>query len=139
MNGIRYGLQIHKGANADIREILQRDGRVGGQIVAFLQELEVDQALLDSLNLDGYEDDRITVRMVVRLQHDRWNAWRLTLRDLEPPEGKLPYRILYAFDHVRLVYHVLAVAHRSTAYDDEILDRVCAACESLGIPRLPRA
>lgn len=141
MSGIRYRLQIHRDANNDIREILKCDRRVGGQIVAFLQELEGDQLLLDNLNIDDYEDDRITVRMLVQLQREpnRWNAWRFTLRDVEPPENKLPYRVLYAFDHTRLVYHILAVVHRSTAYDDKTLDRVCAACQSLGIARLPRA
>jgi hypothetical protein len=139
MSGIRYGLQIYRDAQADVLAILRDDPRAGGQIVAFLEELGCDQALLDSLNIEGYEDDRITVKSLVRLQKQRWNAWRLTLRDLEPPESNLPYRILYAFDGRRSIYHILAVMHRDRDYDDNTIDRACAACEALGIDPLPRA
>lgn len=139
MSGIRCNLQIYKDAQRDVLEILRGDQHAGGQIAAFLQELRDDQDLLDSLNIEGYEDDRISVRMLVKLQRQRWNAWRLTLRDIYPPQAKLPYRILYAFDGRRRIYHILAVMHRDKDYDDDTLDRVCSACKSLGIDPLPRS
>jgi len=138
MAGIRYGLQIHKDADADIRALMGSDKRAALQIVAFLQELSGDQELLDALTIEGFEDERITIKMVVQLQSVLWNAYRLTVQDLEPPEDKLPYRILYAFDSRRRIYHVLAIRPRSIAYDDATLDRACAACGSLGIDPLPR-
>ena len=137
MSGIKYGLQIHKDAQGHVAALFQTDPVAAGQIVAFLQELSGDQELLDSLNIEDYEDDKITVKMVVQLQQKRWNAWLLTLRDANPPEDKLPYRILYAFDGKTRVYHVLAVRPRKVAYNDDTLDRACAACRSLGIDPLP--
>jgi hypothetical protein len=138
MTGIRYGLQVYKDAQADIKMLLESDPKSGGKIVTFLQELGGDQPLLDSLNIEDYEDDKITVRALARLQEQRWNGWRLTIRDINPPEDKLPYRILYTFDGKARVYHVLAVRHRSVVYDDATIDRACNACRSLGLDPLPR-
>lgn len=135
--GYGYGLQIHRDAQADLRALLGSDESAAGQIVAFLEELRGDQTLLDSLSIRGYEDERITVKWVDKLQHKRWNVWRLTVCDLRPPEKKLPYRILYAFDGPSRVYHILAVKHRSFDYDDATLDRACAVCQDLGIAPLP--
>ncbi len=139
MTGIGYGLQIHKDAKADIEALFKSAPKIAGQIVAFLEELGGDQELLNSLNIEDYEDERITVRMLAKLQQKRWNAWRLTLRNAEPPEDKLPYRILYAFDWKTHVYHILAVRPRSIAYDDDTLDRAAAACRSLGLTPLAGA
>lgn len=141
MEGIRYGygLQIHRDAQADLRGLLGSDKAAAGQIIAFLEELRGDQTLLDSLSVPGYDDERISVQMVVKAQRKLWNVWRFTLRDLRPPEKNLPYRMLYAFDGPRRVYHVLAVKHRSFDYDDATINRACTVCQELGIDPLPRA
>ena len=138
MAGIRYGLQIHKDAKSDIDLLLESDPSAAAQIVAFLQELSGDNYLLDALTIQEYDDNRISVKKVEKLQRERWNVWRLTLCDLHPPEDRLPYRILYAFDGRARVYHVLAIRHRSIVYDDNTLDRACNACQRLGISPLPR-
>ncbi len=71
MVGISYGLQIYEDAKADIRQLLKDDPKAAAQIVAFLEELAGDQTLLDSLNIEDYEYDRITVKSLVQLQQKR--------------------------------------------------------------------
>jgi mRNA-degrading endonuclease RelE of RelBE toxin-antitoxin system len=138
MAGITYGIQLHLDARRDLADLFKSDPKAAGQILAFLEEVQGDEDLLEAFSDHEFEDDRITVKMVVQMQRERWNGWRVTLRDVEPPERILPYRILYAFDAKRRVYHVLGIKPRGIAYDDATLDRACEICKSLGIDPLPR-
>jgi|SRR5579862_2156872 len=137
MAGIRYGFEIHKDAEADIRELMASNKEAALQIVAVLEEIGGDQALLDALNIEGHEDERFGVKMVGELQRQRWNAYRLTIKDLEFG-SVLPFRVLYAFDGKRRIYYVLAVRPRGVVYNAATLSRACTACRSLRIEPLPR-
>ena len=137
MAGIRYGLEVYRDATADLASLMASDRKAALRIAVVLQEIGDDQNLLDLLNVEGHEDERFGVKAVVELQRSRWNAYRLTIKDLELGTI-LPYRVLYAFDGKCRIYHVLAVKPRGIAYNAATIDRAIAACRSLGIEPLPR-
>jgi hypothetical protein len=135
-----YALAIDKDAKADLAALLVRDRAAALEILAVLQEIEADQGILSSLSDDGYADGRIDVCMVRNLQRATWNIWRLKVFCIDPPPSTLPYRIIYAFDAPRGVYYVLAIMHRDQDYerDHQLIGRIQAAYERLGIYKLPR-
>lgn len=138
MAGITYGLQLHRDAVADLEEVGKVDAGARSQIQVLLQEISGDEDLLDSLNIDGFDDGRFSVSPVWELQKSGVNGWQLKLQDLRFSDRVLPYRVLIAFDGPRRIYHVVAVHHRSTVYDEAIFERIARAYDGLGIARLPR-
>lgn len=138
-----FAIAIRPSARADLFAILEKDRAAGVRIADWLEDVEETQSqrLLDSLTINGYEDDTIDVRAVESLQRRGLNIWRVKLAS---DEGWLPYRILYAFDHRTMVYHVLRIVPRKgrSGYQHELSDPITQGCiddiGKLGIPLLPR-
>jgi hypothetical protein len=138
--GITLGIQIHAAAQQQLRDLMGSDPKAAGEIVAVLDEIQGNQGLLECLLETDFEDERFSITPVVQLQRLQWNCWRLTLfKVTDDTREKIPFRILYAFDSLSRIYHVLAIEPRATAYDTGTIARVAAQCESLGIRRLPRS
>ena len=118
------------------------DRRAAGIIAAYLGEIADDLYLLDSLSIHEFEegDGKFTVSQVFYLQDRGWNVWRLKLFALEPRHRVLEYRVLYAFDARKKVYHVLAIMHRDQDYenDPKLIARIKNDYDRLGIYHPPR-
>lgn len=121
-----FTLRIHENAGSDLEALF--DGAEGdkgikaaGRIVALLEEIENNPALLDSLTDHGYGANRDESYHVSKWQK-HWrqgrDLWRLKAWDLET-KG-IQYRVPYAYLPGRQEYHVLGVICRQKLdYDDD--------------------
>lgn len=131
---VPFAIATRQSAKEDIRDILARDRSAGMAIVHWLERAKEDQEIMDQLWSHGHEDEEISVSKFQALQGQGLNAWRIKLRKAK---DWLPYRILYAYDHINLVFYVLRVVPRPP-FDYDRNDSVTNGCindiKKLGIP-----
>lgn len=129
-----FRLFIHQDARDDLEQLWNEERDAAVRILAFLQECEGNQDLLDRLTQHDFGTYGIHDFHVSRWQ-ERWrkgdNLWRLKVWDLE--DKGLRYRVIYAFIPQTRQYHVLAIAPRSFDYDKghPLYRRILAAYEEL--------
>lgn len=131
-------IAIHLDAADDLQSIKAQGALADfGAILAFLQQAQVDVALLETLSESWFgEDDsaNYTVQKLVSFHRQGKRLWRvkvLTLKGLAAG-----YRVLYAFDPRVQTHFVLGIPPRDIAYDETHprIRRLIALYDSLGIP-----
>lgn len=129
-----FTLVKHDDAIADLEALWQRDIDAAAYIEAFLEQLENDQYLLDSLTVQKFFDDTMDVQHFAEHWGQGRNLWRLKFIEFDNPA--LSYRIIYAFEPSISRYHILGVVNRDFGYrnDDDRTRRIIAAYTGLDIP-----
>ncbi len=115
---MQYSIIVHEHARRDLDELWQRDEDAAALIEVLLEDLDGDQALLDSLTIHKYErkqDPRFEVSKWFEQWNQRRDLWRL--RPFYEPGDGPPYRVIYAYVPARRQYAVLAIAPREFDYD----------------------
>ncbi len=131
-------LFIHVDAARDLRELMQLQPDAAAKVLALLEEAQCNPQVLDSLLDHDFGKGRSKhyhVSKWLSLWRSGYNVWRLKV--WTTPSGSLDYRIVYAYDRVTQVHHVLAVVHRDFDYrrDHEITQRILRAYDKLGLAR----
>ncbi|GHD61750.1 hypothetical protein GCM10017083_49530 [Thalassobaculum fulvum] len=133
-------LVVDEGAQADLIEIRRSDQRAAAAILTALQEASSGPDGLESLTIDGFENDWYEVSYVRFFGKEGLNVWRLKEGFLE--EGWRAYRVVYGVDYARESIIILAVVSRDWNYDKSETDpqsaRIRAAYERHGISNIPR-
>lgn len=134
-----YGLEISKDAAGDLERLQREDEEAYYDVVAFLQEVQASQQMLDALTDDGYSDGAVSdVCPILRLQRQRLNFWRCKLYGLDPADSGIAYRIIYAFDRIKKIIVILAIAKRKEIgnydHNSPIIQRCIGTYRQLGIP-----
>lgn len=134
-----FSVVINPLANEDLTALRlsreQDDRTAAALILVFLEQLQEDQYLLDSLTIHEFADDNIDVEHFASLWRLGYNLWRLKLAKLK--EFNLQYRIIYAFEPLINRYHILGIVHRNFKYDknDPRTRKIIAAYDELSIKR----
>lgn len=137
LHGIVYSIVIAVAAKEDLAAIAQDDPETEAEIVAVLQELKGNQALLDALTVKDFglaHDAPFHVDAWTAQQRQGRNLWRLKIWDLE--DIGIRYRVVYALDPQISRYYILAVLHRDFDYDEDHprVKKLLATYDRLGIP-----
>lgn len=131
----RLTLALHDDAVADLRSVRQTDPRAAARILAILEQVKADPALLEALTDHGFGKDGsrpFDVQKWVEVWNQQRDLWRLKIWDLE--RRGIQYRIIYAYRWRELRYYVLAIVERRNFdYDPSsaIGRRILAAYEQL--------
>jgi mRNA interferase RelE/StbE len=88
MSNARYAVRVSRSAQKDIRSL---DGAVRGRVIRALRALETDPRPVGCRKLVGAQ-----------------NRWRVRVGD---------YRVIYVVDDAGRVIEIVAVRHRSKAYE----------------------
>lgn len=132
-------ITLHPDAGFDLRRMMEGgslEREAAGRIAALLQQIKADPVLLDKLT-DHDFGAKASAAFHVQKWLAFWNCgydiWRLKVWEI--PRGSLPYRVVYAFEPRRMLFHVLAVVHRDFNYDPRhtITKRILRAYEDLGL------
>lgn len=132
-----YELVVHKDAEADLDALWESDGFAAADIEVLLEELRDDQVLLSALRIHQREEGRVHISRL--LKFDIWGKalWRLKIWELADDNEVLTYRVIYAFQAD--VFFILGVMHRDQNYEQDktFLERIKAACRTIGVPVPP--
>ncbi|MBE9555016.1 MAG: type II toxin-antitoxin system RelE/ParE family toxin [Proteobacteria bacterium] len=131
-----YELSIYQDAEEDLERLLVSDESLALELIVYLEELRDDMEMLDAMRRNQRIEGRTHVSILWRWP-DPINLWRLKLAEIRPRDGTFPYRIIYAPDPARNIFHVLAIMHRDQDYerDKALRQRLLNAYEDLGLPK----
>lgn len=133
-----YKLNILPAVLNDIKSISVNSKNASTKLVAFLEQLNSDQNLLQHLlthNHGEIDKDLFNVSKWQEYWKNGYDLWRLKLFELE--NVGLRYRVIYAYILERNVptYYILAIVHRDFDYDPthEITKRLIHSYNALGL------
>lgn len=114
-------VHIHNDATDDLRQIRTVDPTGFRCLVAFIEQLRADHALMDKLLDHRYGSDRkgvISVMKWINVQKvERLPVWRAKSWDLE--RQGLKYRLIYCYNWPDQSYNIMAIVPRGDIdYDD---------------------
>lgn len=138
-------LSVHPDASGDIRLLIDMGGAAaiaGYRIAALLEQARKDASIVASLLTHDFGVNRSEPYHISKWQafwNQGFDIWRIKIWD--DPHGSLPYRIVYAYEPPRLVYHVLGVVPRSFKYDlnHPLTVRIVGAYRDLALAEYNRA
>jgi hypothetical protein len=114
-------LRVHNDATDDLKRIQTVDPAGFNRLVALIQQLRGDEALISKLLEHGYgdrSDEPVSINKWIDVQkRERLPVWRLKAWDLER-EG-LHYRLIYCFNWRDQSYNIMAVVARGDLDYDE--------------------
>ena len=129
-----YTLFVHNDAYADLADLEAGDPDAAALIVATLDEISEDQALLDALTIENFGARR-SETFEVKKWWEFWKSgsdiWRLRIWALD--DIGAAYRVVYAYERGKGRYHVLGIFPRNFNYDptDPRTKRVINAYQNL--------
>jgi mRNA-degrading endonuclease RelE of RelBE toxin-antitoxin system len=134
----QYSISYHDDVERDLDAIYEVDPESGDEIVAFLDEVQASEELLDRFSSEAFRSPRDPAFDV-----DRWGSmwrnyalWRVKLLYTNSEASR--YRIIYTYHPTERRYYILAIVHRDQLnYDDAnhpIRRRIVDAYRSLDIP-----
>lgn len=114
-------IRVHNDATGDLGRIRVVDQVAFSRLVAFIQQLKADPALISKLLDHGFGDGRneaISVMKWIGVQkQERLPVWRVKSWDLE--RQGLRYRLIYCYNWPDQSYNIMAVVSRDELnYDD---------------------
>lgn len=132
-----YSVVVHDDAEKEIETLWETDEDTAAYIEAFLEEIQNDQRILDSLTIKGHVDCptvNFDVEEILSQKKKKRNLWRIKIWEIENRDGKL--RIIYAFHPKELRYYILGITPRDIDYDERSprFAKIISSYEKLGIP-----
>ena len=134
-----YRLELHPDAEADLDYLWETGPDGAADVSVLIQELAGDEEKLRAMRIHQREEGRLHFSRLLKYHIWGRNLWRAKIAELEDEECVLAYRLIYGFTMETSVNYLLAVMHRNTGYEKNLLfvERIRRACRELGIPGLP--
>lgn len=102
----------HRDAVKDLREIKLVEPFAYFRIIALLEQIKADAALLDAItdhDFGAHGAKPFNVKKWIEHWKKGTNLWRIRVWDLD--DKGMPYRIIYGYEISRSRYHILGVIH----------------------------
>lgn len=132
-----YSVVVHDDAEEELDALWETNEDAAAFIETFLEEIQNDQRLLESLTIKGHVKSdalRFDVEEIESQKKEKRNLWRVKIWDIENRDGKI--RIVYAFHPKEFRYYILGITPRDINYDTSHprFKKLLNAYEELGIP-----
>jgi mRNA-degrading endonuclease RelE of RelBE toxin-antitoxin system len=131
MRARSYGFDVDDEIEKDIEDCFETHPEQAALLVALLDEIQGDRIFCESLvDIHSSDDPIESVAYFARLQGDRYNAYRVRVREIHD------WRLITAVDHTQRRIALLYIMRRDENYDATVQRRCIAAYERLGLKRL---
>lgn len=134
MASLLYALDVED----EIDALWESDEDAAALVDELLCQFEERPDLLDELCRENRHVTHDPSFQVKRFKYMWTRGYTVYTLKIWPGEGRaIEYRILYAHHPQKDAYYVLTVMQRDIDYDadKELIDKLIAACEEIGIPR----
>ncbi|GHU01323.1 hypothetical protein FACS1894154_11240 [Betaproteobacteria bacterium] len=133
---MRHSLKLHPDAEGDLDALFEEDEDAYAAIVAFIEEAQASQVMLERMTSAEYEDKIHTPGFDIKRWQALWRTvplWRIRLFGV--PGKAASRRIVYTFHPGEGKFYILGVIPRDFDYEPShpLSKRIIRACEDIGV------